>query len=79
MADQSSNPLGLPPTVWIALIVGLGEVLGGVFSPTIAGRAADTAGLSAPLWIMFGLCIGAGLLAMGLRETAPAVLKAKAG
>ena len=63
----------------IALIVGLGEVLGGVFSPTIAGKAADMAGLSAPLWIMLGLCIGAGLLAMGLRETAPAVLKAKAG
>ena len=44
-------------------IVGLGEVLGGVFSPTIAGKAADMAGLSAPLWIMLGLCIGAGLLA----------------
>ena len=63
----------------IALVVGLGEVLGGVFSPTIAGKVADMAGLSAPLWIMFGLCVGAGLLAMGLRETAPAVLKAKAG
>jgi MFS family permease len=63
----------------IALVVGIGEVLGGVFSPTVAGWAADMEGLSAPLWIMFGLCIGAGLLAMGLRETAPAVLKAKAG
>ena len=38
----------------IAVVVGLGEVLGGVFSPTIAGRAADMAGLAAPLWIMFG-------------------------
>ncbi len=63
----------------IALVVGIGEVLGGVFSPTVAGWAADMEGLSAPLWIMFGLSIGAGILAMGLRETAPAVLKAKAG
>jgi len=63
----------------IALVVGLGEVLGGVFSPTVAGWAADLAGLTAPLWIMMGLCVGAGILAFGLHETAPAVLKAKAG
>jgi MFS family permease len=63
----------------IALVVGIGEVLGGVFSPAVAGWAADLAGLSAPLWIMLGLCVGAGVLAMGLRETAPALLAAKAG
>jgi len=63
----------------IALVVGIGEVLGGVLSPLLAGWAADRTGLVAALWIMFGLCIGAGLIAMGLRETAPAVLKARAG
>jgi ACS family hexuronate transporter-like MFS transporter len=55
----------------LGLIMGTGEVLGGTFSPTIAGWAADLTGLSAPLWIMLILCIVAGLLALGLTETAP--------
>ena len=58
-------------TTAIALVMGTGEVLGGVFSPALAGWAADVAGLSAPLWIMMGLCLTAGLLALGLHETAP--------
>ena len=60
-------------TTAMALVMGMGEVVGGVFSPTIAGWAADLAGLSAPLWIMMGLCVVAGVLALGMRETAPAV------
>ena len=59
-------------TTAIALAMGCGEVFGGVLSPTLAGWAADAAGLTAPLWIMMGLCITAGLLALGLHETAPA-------
>jgi predicted MFS family arabinose efflux permease len=59
-------------TTAIALVMGTGEVFGGVFSPTGAGWAADWGGLSAPLWIMMGLCIAAGLLSFGLDETAPA-------
>ncbi|MDP9052488.1 MAG: MFS transporter [Acidobacteriota bacterium] len=55
----------------LGLVMGTGEVLGGTLSPTIAGWAADLTGLSAPLWIMLVLCIAAGLLAMGLTETAP--------
>jgi hypothetical protein len=55
----------------LGLVMGTGEVLGGTFSPAIAGRAADLNGLSAPLWIMTGLCTLAGLLAFGLTETAP--------
>jgi MFS family permease len=63
----------------IALVVGIGEVFGGVLSPTLAGKVADmTNNMAAPLWIMMGLCVGAGLLALFLRETAPAVLKARA-
>jgi len=65
-------------TTAIALVMGSGEVLGGVFSPTLAGWAADVAGQAAPLWIMMGLCVTAGLLALGLHETAPARSK-KAG
>lgn len=59
----------------LGIIMGLGEGLGGVVSPTLAGMAADRFGLEAPLWIMFVLPIAAGLLALGLRETAPAVLR----
>ena len=64
-------------TTAMALVMGMGEVLGGVFSPTLAGWAADRFDLSAPLWIMLGLCVAAGLLALGLRETAPAALSAR--
>ena len=58
----------------LGLCMGIPEVLGGVLAPSIAGYAADIAGLQAPLWIMLGLAIVAGLLALGLRETAPRVL-----
>jgi MFS family permease len=58
----------------IALSMGMGEVLGGVLGPTIAGWVADRTSLEAPLWIMAGLCIASGLLALGLTETAPARL-----
>jgi hypothetical protein len=34
--------------------------------------------MSAPVWIMLVLAIGGGLLALGLRETAPRVLAARA-
>lgn len=63
----------------IALVMSLGEIFGGVLSPTLAGYAADAAGLSAPLWIMMGLCISAGLLALGLHETAPACVRKAVG
>jgi MFS family permease len=59
-------------TTAIALVMGAGEVFGGVLSPALAGWAADVAGLSAPLWIMMGLCITSAVLALGLHETAPA-------
>jgi predicted MFS family arabinose efflux permease len=67
--SESVNPLHTATAM--GLCMGIGEILGGVLSPSIAGYAADLSGLQAPLWIMFGLTIIAGLLAMGLRETAP--------
>jgi MFS family permease len=67
-------------TTALALVMGSGEILGGVFSPTIAGWAADRAGLAAPLWILMGLCLTVAVLALALHETAPARLaKAAAG
>jgi predicted MFS family arabinose efflux permease len=58
----------------LGVCMGTGEIVGGVLSPSIAGYAADLAGLAAPLWIMLGLAVAAGLLALGLRETAPRIL-----
>lgn len=58
----------------LGLCMGTGEILGGVLSPFLAGLAADRAGLQAPLWMMVGLTIVGGVLAFGLRETAPRVL-----
>lgn len=58
----------------MGICMGTGELVGGVFSPSIAGYAADRAGLQAPLWMMLGLTVLAGLLAVRLRETAPGVL-----
>ncbi|HEY0105555.1 MAG TPA: MFS transporter [Rhizomicrobium sp.] len=55
----------------MALVMCTGEIFGGVLAPTLAGWAADDYGLAAPLWIMTGLCVAAGFLAFGLRETAP--------
>ncbi len=58
----------------LGLVMGTGEILGGVFGPLAAGKIADLTSLNAPMWIMLGLSIVAGLLALGLRETAPRAL-----
>lgn len=54
------------------LVVGLGEIIGGVSAPTIAGRAADLYGLEAPLYLQAGCAVLAAVIALGLKETAPA-------
>ncbi|MDE2597447.1 MAG: MFS transporter [Sphingomonadales bacterium] len=56
------------------VVMGTGEVLGGVLSPFLAGALADAYGLSAPLWLMLGLTVAAGFCALGLAESAPRVL-----
>jgi predicted MFS family arabinose efflux permease len=60
------------------VVMGTGEVLGGVLSPFLAGTLADGFGLSAPLWLMVGLTITAGLCALGLVESAPRVVARRA-
>jgi ACS family hexuronate transporter-like MFS transporter len=62
----------------LGICMGTGEIVGGVLSPFVAGFAADRVGLAAPLLIMIGLALCAGLLALGLRETAPRVLARRA-
>jgi MFS transporter, ACS family, hexuronate transporter len=59
----------------LGLTMGLGEIIGGVFAPTLAGRAADSSGLGATLWILIGLSVVTSVLACFIKETAPRVLR----
>jgi hypothetical protein len=58
----------------LGVCMGAAEILGGVLSPAAAGYAADRVGLQAPLWMMFGLAFLSGIVALGVRVTAPRVL-----
>jgi predicted MFS family arabinose efflux permease len=61
------------------ITMGLGEVIGGVLSPTIAGWANDHFHTpNATMWILAGLAVAAGVLGMGLDETAPGKRKTPA-
>jgi hypothetical protein len=55
----------------MGLVVGVGELLGGVFSPLVGGAAADRYTLAAPLLLQAALPLVATVLAFGLRETNP--------
>ena len=59
----------------LGVCMGAGEIIGGVLSPYIAGLLSDRVGLQAPVWIMLGLAVVAGVVALGIRETAPVVLR----
>jgi MFS transporter, ACS family, hexuronate transporter len=54
------------------LTQGLGEAVGGFIAPTATGRAADLWGLPAAMWIMAACAVVSSLLALFLKETAPA-------
>ena len=58
----------------MGLVVGIGEILGGVAGPTVAGWLADhtSLGLQAPMFMMGGCAFIAGCFALLLTETAPA-------
>ncbi len=57
----------------MGLVVGVGEICGGVFGPIIAGQLADrtTLGLQAPMILVAGFILIAGCLSLLLKETAP--------
>jgi MFS family permease len=61
----------------LGLVMGIGEFLGGSFVPTLAGKAADHFGLSAPMFIAAGCAVIAAVLTLFLRETAPVKLAAR--
>ncbi|PIT00346.1 hypothetical protein TSA1_05935 [Bradyrhizobium nitroreducens] len=58
----------------LGFIMGIGELVGGVAGPALAGIAADALGPSSPMWIAAALCTAAGLVCLMLQETAPRVL-----
>jgi MFS family permease len=55
----------------LGLIVGVGEVVGGAGGPPLAGRLADVYGLQAPMYMAMVCALVGGILALGLKETAP--------
>ncbi len=59
----------------LGLTMGLGEIVGGVFTPTIAGWVADAHGLKSTLWIMVGLSLATAALGWLLKETAPRIVQ----
>ena len=63
----------------VGLAVGVGEILGGVSAPALAGSAADAFGLNAPLFIQAACALIGAVLAVGLKETAPGRVAVPAG
>ncbi|HEY5412739.1 MAG TPA: MFS transporter [Caulobacteraceae bacterium] len=58
----------------MGIVVGVGEILGGVCGPTIAGWLADHTSLGRPaeMYMMIACAVIAGVIALFLKETAPA-------
>jgi MFS family permease len=55
----------------MGLVIGVGEIGGGVLSPLVAGKLADLFSLAAPLMFQAIIPLLAAVLALGLRETNP--------
>ncbi len=58
----------------MGIVVAIGEIFGGVIAPIFSGWIADQSSLYLPIFIQAGLSLASGLVAIGLRETNPAVL-----
>jgi MFS family permease len=64
----------IPPRLMataIGAVIGVGEILGGVSAPTLAGRAADLHDMRWPMYIMAACAVAGTCFALFLRETAP--------
>jgi len=61
----------------MGIVMGLGEVLGGVLAPSFAGALSDAYGLQAVCWLLAALAVIGGTAALFLRETAPRILARK--
>jgi MFS family permease len=70
--SESVNPRQVATAMGI--VMGVGEILGGVFGPSLAGRLSDIYGLSAPCWFLVTVAVLGGITALFLRETAPRIV-----
>ncbi len=59
----------------MGLVVGAGEIVGGVLSPTISGWIADQTSLVAHMVVMMVCALCGGLFSLFLRETAPSKVR----
>lgn len=62
----------------MGLVVAAGELTGGVFGPIVAGMLSDNYSLDMALLLQAGLALGAGITALGLKETNPRILARRA-
>ncbi|HLB12556.1 MAG TPA: MFS transporter [Dehalococcoidia bacterium] len=62
----------------IAIVTGVGEFFGAVIMPTVGGMLADAYGLQVPMLVSATGAVAAALLGLGLTETAPEKVAAKA-
>ena len=58
----------------MGLVVGAGEIFGGVIAPLVAGRIADSFGLNWPFIIAAVMALAAALVSTALVETNPAIV-----
>ncbi|MEO0398698.1 MAG: MFS transporter [Pseudomonadota bacterium] len=76
MATVPAESVDLRLTATVAgIVVGVGEVIGGVLSPLIAGAAADAWGLSAPIWCILLCVVLSCIVSLALEETAPNIIE----
>jgi predicted MFS family arabinose efflux permease len=73
---ESVNPRQVATAM--GTVMGLGEILGGVFGPSLAGSLSDTYGLPAPCWLLAALAVLGTVAALFLRETAPRIVARRA-
>jgi len=62
----------------MGIVMGVGEILGGVLGPSFAGMLSDLYGLEAPLWFLVAVALLGGLTALFLKETAPRIVGERA-
>lgn len=58
----------------IGIVMGAGEILGGVGAPFLAGALSDRYGLQAVCWLLAALAVIGAAAALALRETAPRIV-----
>ena len=58
----------------MGIVMGVGEIIGGVGAPFLAGALSDQYGLQAVCWLLAALAVIGAVAALFLRETAPRII-----